>query len=67
MNRFMARLIFYFSEDTDIFKRSDLFTDTIDQMSESDASNTHEVIMELFRAMNTDFKDREAEKIARGQ
>jgi hypothetical protein len=66
MNHFMARLIFcFFAEDTDIFKRSDLFTDTIDQMSESDASNTHEVIMELFRAMNTDFTDREAEKIAR--
>ena len=63
MNHFMARLIFcFFAEDTDIFKRSDLFTDTIDQMSESDASNTHEVIMELFRAMNTDFKDREAIK-----
>jgi hypothetical protein len=66
MNHFMARLIFcFFAEDTDIFKSSDLFTDTIDQMSESDGSNTHEVIMELFRAMNTDFKDREAEKIPR--
>jgi hypothetical protein len=66
MNHFMARLIFcFFSEDTDIFKRSDLFTDTIDQMSESDASNTHEIIMELFRAMNTPFEKRETEKIAR--
>jgi hypothetical protein len=66
MNHFMARLIFcFFAEDTDIFKRSDLFTDTVDQMSESDASNTHEIIMELFRAMNTPFEKREAEKIAR--
>ena len=66
MNHFMARLIFcFFAEDTDIFSRSDLFTDTVDQMSESDASNTHEIIMELFRVMNTPFEKREAEKIAR--
>jgi hypothetical protein len=66
MNHFMARLIFcFFAEDTDIFKRSDLFTDTIDQMSESDASNIHEIIMELFRAMNTPYEKREAAKIAR--
>ena len=66
MNHFMARLIFcFFAEDTDIFKRSDLFTNTIDQMSESDASNTHEIIMELFRSMNTPFEKRDTEKIAR--
>ena len=66
MNHFMARLIFcFFAEDTDIFLRPDLFTDTIDRMSDSDASNTHEIIMELFRAMNTKHEDRQAEKIAR--
>ena len=66
MNHFMARLIFcFFAEDTDIFKRPDLFTDTIERMSESDASNTHEIIMELFRAMNTKFEEREAAGIAR--
>jgi hypothetical protein len=66
MNHFMARLIFcFFAEDTDIFKRPDLFTDTIERMSESDASNTHEIIMELFRAMNTKFDEREAAGIAR--
>ena len=66
MNHFMARLIFcFFAEDTDIFGRSDLFTDSVDQMSEPDASNTHEIIMELFRAMNTPFEKRETEKIAR--
>lgn len=66
MNHFMARLIFcFFAEDTDIFRGADLFTDTIDRMSESDASNTHEIIMELFRSMNTKTEDREAEEIAR--
>jgi hypothetical protein len=61
MNHFMARLIFcFFAEDTDIFHGSGLFTQTIDQMSERDSSNTHEVISELFRAMNTKIEDREA-------
>jgi hypothetical protein len=66
MNHFMARLIFcFFSEDTDIFSRSDLFTGTIDQMGERDGSNLHEIISELFRAMNTKFEDRDAKNIAR--
>jgi hypothetical protein len=54
MNHFMARLIFcFFAEDTDIFNGEGLFTATIDQMSTRDSSNTHEVIAEIFRAMNT--------------
>lgn len=66
MNHFMARLIFcFFAEDTDIFHGDDLFTSTIDQMSEKDSSNTHEVISELFRAMNTKVDDRASAKIAR--
>jgi hypothetical protein len=59
MNHFMARLIFcFFAEDTDIFNGSGLFTATIEQMSARDASNTHEVIGEIFRAMNTKTADR---------
>lgn len=59
MNHFMARLIFcFFAEDTDIFNGTDLFTGTIEQMSARDSSNTHEVIGEIFRAMNTDFAER---------
>lgn len=59
MNHFMARLIFcFFAEDTDIFRSSGLFTATIDQMSERDASNTHSVISEIFRAMNTPIDQR---------
>ena len=54
MNHFMARLIFcFFAEDTDIFNGSGLFTAHVEQMSAKDSSNTHEVIGELFRAMNT--------------
>ncbi|MFG1464206.1 DNA methyltransferase [Xanthobacter sp. DSM 24535] len=59
LNHFMARLIFcFFAEDTDIFLGEGLFTATIDQMSARDASNTHEVIGQLFRAMATKMADR---------
>lgn len=64
MNHFMARLIFcFFAEDTDIFNGGNLFTATVDQMSAKDSSNTHEVISELFRSMNTKPQDRAKEKI----
>lgn len=59
INHFIARLIFcFFAEDTGIFSGVDQFTATIVQMSASDASNTHEVISEIFRAMNTKDGDR---------
>ena len=55
MNHFMARLIFcFFAEDTDIFGGTDLFTNTVEQMSAGNSANTHEVIGEIFRAMNTE-------------
>lgn len=60
MNHLMARLIFcFFAEDTGIFN-ADLFTKTVEQMSERDSSNTHEIIQTLFLAMNTKTEDREA-------
>jgi hypothetical protein len=62
MNHFMARLIFcFFAEDTNIFHSEGLFTKTIAQMS--DASNTHEVLSEVFRAMCTPLKERAAARI----
>jgi len=61
LNHFMARLIFcFFAEDTSIFRSERLFTATIDQMSARDSSNTHEVLSELFRSMNTKLAEREA-------
>jgi hypothetical protein len=66
MNHFMARLIFcFFAEDTDIFNGEGLFTATIEQMSARDSSNTHEVIGELFRAMNTPIAERATAKLPR--
>lgn len=60
LNQFMARLIFcFFAEDTGIF-RENQFTATITQMShaghgsgDEQWGNTHDVLTELFRAMDT--------------
>ena len=60
LNHFMARLIFcFFAEDTGIFAEQGLFTDTADRMSESDASNTHEVLSEIFRTMRIPHPERD--------
>ncbi len=64
LNHFMARLIFcFFAEDTSIFHSERLFTATVEQMSARDSSDTHTVISELFRAMNTKLANRETAKI----
>ena len=66
MNHFMARLIFcFFAEDTDIFNGDGLFTGTVEQMSDRNASNTHEIISELFRAMDTKIEDRSSASLPR--
>jgi hypothetical protein len=59
MNHFMARLIFcFFAEDTDIFFSRALFTNTVEQFSQSDGSNTHLVLQAAFRSMNTKIAER---------
>ncbi len=66
MNHFMARLIFcFFAEDTNIFNRQGLFTNTVERMSAADSSNTHEVIGEIFRAMNTESTGRKGVEVPR--
>lgn len=64
MNHFLGRLIFcFFAEDTNIFNGESLFTATVEQMSASDASDTHEIIGEIFRAMDTKLNERSTKKI----
>ncbi|NGX96266.1 MAG: class I SAM-dependent DNA methyltransferase [Candidatus Afipia apatlaquensis] len=64
LNQFMARLIFcFFAESTGIFNGDHLFTKAIEQFTASDSSNTHEVIAELFRAMDTKIEDRAKAKV----
>jgi hypothetical protein len=65
-NHFIARLIFcFFAEDTDIFRGEGQFSKTIEQMSARDSSDTHLIMAEIFRAMDTKYDDREAAKVAR--
>ncbi|PZU43802.1 MAG: lactate dehydrogenase [Sphingomonas sp.] len=58
LNQFMARLIFcFFAEDTGIFREGQ-FSATITQISQAghahgEWGNTHEVMADLFRAMDT--------------
>ncbi len=59
------RSLLLFAEDTDIFNGNGLFTATVDQMSVKDASDTHEIISEIFRAMNTKIDDRATANIKR--
>jgi len=66
MNHFMARLVFcFFAEDTDIFQGTGLFTRTLEQMTERDGSNTHEVLGTIFRAMNIPGDERAAAQLPR--
>ncbi|MGB3805862.1 MAG: DNA methyltransferase [Erythrobacter sp.] len=61
MNHFMARLIFcFFAEDTDIFHAGYKFTETVERMTSGAHDITHEVIGELFLAMNTKHAERDA-------
>ena len=63
INHFLARLIFcFFAEDTDIFQ-DNLFTNNVQKFSAPDASDTHIVISEIFRAMDIKKRDREKENI----
>jgi hypothetical protein len=64
LNQFMARLIFcFFAEDTGIFNHQGMFTACIKQMTAADSSNTHEVITELFRVMDTKPEDRAGKRL----
>jgi hypothetical protein len=62
LNQFMSRLIFcYFAEDTGIFPKEDMFTHTIEQMSDSQSGNSDFVISKIFHAMDVKRKDRDKE------
>jgi hypothetical protein len=66
MNQFMTRLIFcFFAEDTGIFQRENMFTKTVEQMSDSKSENTHEVLSTLFHALDLEHEDREKKGLPR--
>ncbi|AKO64872.1 lactate dehydrogenase [Methylophilales bacterium MBRSG12] len=64
LNQFMSRLIFcFFAEDTGIFPSKDLFTNTIDQMSDNNSGNVDFVISKIFHAMDVKYEDRVKEAL----
>ena len=66
LNQFMTRLIFcFFPEDTGNFSKDDMFTKTVEQMSDGKSENTHEVISTLFHALDLESDDRETAELPR--
>jgi hypothetical protein len=66
MNQFMTRLIFcFFAEDTGIFQRDNMFTQSVEQMSNSKSENTHDVISTIFHGLDLEPNDREKEGLPR--
>ena len=54
-NQFLSRLVFcFFAEDTGVFSERGSFTNTIMQMTVGDGDDTHQVLQELFKAMDSD-------------
>ena len=53
IHQFLARLIFcFFAEDTGVFRKKNIFTNTIREMSAKDGCDTDLVIAGMFRDMN---------------
>ena len=64
LNQFMSRLIFcFFAEDTDIFPKNDMFTHTVELMSDSRSENSDFVISKIFHAMDVKHEDRSKEDL----
>lgn len=58
LNIFLSRLLFcYFAEDTEIFEKDSIFTNTLAQHTTDDGSDTHEFLSRLFERLNTLKKD----------
>lgn len=54
LNLFLSRLLFcFFAEDTGIFEKEGIFTDSIANHTKEDGSDTHIFLADLFRKMNT--------------
>lgn len=61
LNIFLSRLLFcFFAEDTDIFPVEGMFTDTLEQHTQKDASDVHWFLDKLFKVLNTKNNSEEA-------
>lgn len=58
LNLFLSRLLFcFFAEDTGIFEKEGIFTDSIANHTKEDGSDTHIFLADLFRKLNTQSTD----------
>jgi len=55
LNIFLSRLLFcFFAEDTEIFEKESIFTDTLAQHTAEDGKDTHTFLDDLFDRLNTE-------------
>lgn len=58
LNIFLSRLLFcFFAEDTGIFEKESIFTDSITKHTQTDGSDVHTFLTDLFRRMNCEKGD----------
>lgn len=58
LNVFLSRLLFcFFAEDTGIFEKESIFTETLAQHTLEDGSNVDQFLHELFRKLNSEAED----------
>ncbi|MBK0383316.1 class I SAM-dependent DNA methyltransferase [Pedobacter sp. SD-b] len=58
LNLFLSRLLFcFFAEDTDIFDKVGIFTDTLAQHTQANGADVHEFLNELFTKLDTENGD----------
>ena len=58
LNIFLSRLLFcFFAEDTGIFEENSIFTNSLAQHTQSDGSDTHLFLNELFKRLNSNSSD----------
>ena len=58
LNVFLSRLLFcFFAEDTGIFDKESLFTETLALRTHESGSNVHEFLNELFKKLNSEAGD----------
>ena len=61
LNIFLSRLLFcFFAEDTDIFPIEGMFTDTLEQHTQTDGSDVNVFLDRLFKVLNTKDNTKEA-------
>ncbi len=58
LNIFLSRLLFcFFAEDTEIFKKESIFTDTLAQHTAENGKDTHTFLNDLFNRLDTENAD----------